>query len=141
MDPFGHSPVLLPDPGLRGPTWSGAFSVLEAWRMVPAMGSQSSVPGCFIHGALPCEQAAAPCQTTGSLLQLGLRQVCSGASDCHGARSWTDSTFHAQKEKGLGVNCVKNVSLPEISLLLKVHSNSKFMLYFRDNPLVNGVIQ
>lgn len=101
VDSFGYRPVLLSDSRLRGPPGFGAGPVLEAGRMVPALGSAGFVSGHFIHGTVPRQPSAAPGPTAGPLLWPVLCQICHSASDCHGACAWTGSPFHTQKEEGL----------------------------------------
>lgn len=101
VDSLGHRPVLLFDARLRGPSGFGAGPVLEAWRMVFAVGTKGFISGYFIHGIVPCKSPAAPSPTTRPLLLSVLCQICLSASDCHGVCTWTGSLFYTQKEEGL----------------------------------------
>ena len=102
VDTFGNLPVLLSDPGLRGPPGFGAGPVLEARRMVSPVGSTGFVSGHFIHGTVPRPPPAAPNPTAGTLLRPVLRQIRHRTSGRHGARAWTGSPGHTEKEEGLG---------------------------------------
>lgn len=101
VDSFGYGPVLLSDPRLRGPSGFGARSVLEARRIFSALGPTGFVSGHFLHGTVPRQPPAAPDPTTRPLLRAVLRQVHHSAAGRHGARPWTGSSFHKQKEEGL----------------------------------------
>lgn len=101
VDPSGYSPVLLPHQRLRGPPGLGTGPVLEAWRMVSALGPAGVVPGFVVHGVVPHQPSASASAATGPLLWPGLRQICPGASDRHGVCAWTGSPFHKQKKEGL----------------------------------------
>lgn len=102
VDPFGHSPVLLLDPWLWGTCRLGVGPILEAGRLVPAVGGESVIFGCFVDGTLSREPPAAPRETTESVLWSVLCQICSRPSDRHGVCAGAGASADTQKEERLG---------------------------------------
>lgn len=100
MDPSGLSAVLLPDPGLWGPAWTGHGTALEAWGLEPVSGPGGPQPGPVRGRSAPPAPPGPTVAAAQPLLLPLLPQVPAGSSAGHDSGTHSGSALHIQEVEG-----------------------------------------